>query len=451
MKTKSNLSSKKIGNDGLVFDFNIAQERLNPYETLLKMIKQYKEDGCLLDFVTGDFKNSILFEYKVFLAKKEIGETVRLRRFSKFFENGDHLFLCDIDESMLLTKNIIEEIGLELPSSITKEEKEVYKKSIVLNNANMRSNTFNSKVDCAYFYDFFLGINQYNTDFENLIYLYENDKLSFYGECIKARKNKDCFELKINNHMLKLFFLTNDYDETYKRYMSGLYNLKLNHRLINKNIKNIKLFGKDIDDQAKKIVYIFAEHFEIMNCYFASRFDSSYSNSGGAAASYWHQGYYGREITFYYNYFCKPESKEDRSSIFHEFGHFLNDTYVDECKGYVEKEKILKSFLIKDYENAFKNVRNLRYYRYRKYYKHVAPPLNIFAKKNKNILEDSYSNELFAEITCELIMGKMRKRKGKRRDHKAESLTKMFPHTKYLISQILKGKGVNKYKRFKSE
>lgn len=68
----------------------------------------------------------------------------------------------------------------------------------------------------------FLGGVRYNTDFENLIYLYENDKLSFYGECIKARKNKDWFELKINNHMLKLFFLTNDYDETYKRYMIGV-------------------------------------------------------------------------------------------------------------------------------------------------------------------------------------------------------------------------------------
>lgn len=423
----------------------------NPYEKLLKAIKKSKKDGDVLNIVTDDFKKTILFEYKVLLVKKEIGYPNMIRRNSKFFKNNGPLFVCNIDEAISLTKNIIEEIGLDFSSEVTKEDKAAYEKSIILNRINSHRNTFNSKIDYAYFYDFFLGGERYNTDFENLIYLYENDKLSFYGECIKARNNKDWFELKINNHMLKLFFLTNDYDETYKRYMGGLYNLKLNHKIIDKKINSIKLFGKDIHKEAKYIVYVFSEHFDIMNIHFASRFDSSYNNSGGAPASYWHQGYHGREIAFHYNYFCPPQSEEDRTSIFHEFGHFLNDTYIDECKEYVGKEKILKSFLIKDYEKAFKNVRNLRYYRYRKYYKHVAPPLNILAKKEKNILVDSYSNELFAEITCELIMGKIRKRKGKRRDHKAESLTKMFPHTKYLISQILKGKGVNKYKRFKSE
>jgi len=427
--------------------------KLDNHEKLLKTIKEYKDNGCLLDFVTDDFKNFILFEYKVLLVKKEIGYDVVYRRSSSFLKGRTPLSVsvCNIDEAISLVKNIIEEIGLDLPSSVTKEDETAYKKSIILNKINSHRNTFDSKIYYAYFYNYFLGINQYNTDFENLIYLHENDKLSFYGECIKARKNKDWFELKINNHMLKLFFLTNDYDETYKRYVSGLYNLKLNHKIIDKKINNIKLFGKDIHKEAKYIVYIFSEHFDIMNITFASRFDSSYSNSGGAPASYWHQGYHGREITFHYNYFCPPKSKEDRSSIFHEFGHFLNDTYIDKCKSHVEKENILKSFLIKDYENAFKNVSNLRYHRYRKYYKHVAPPLNILAKKDKKILEDSYSNELFAEMTCELILSKMRKRKGEKRDHKAERLTKMFPHTKYVISQMLKGKGVNKYKRFKSE
>jgi hypothetical protein len=45
--------------------------KLDNHEKLLKTIKEYKDNGCLLDFVTDDFKNFILFEYKVLLVKKK--------------------------------------------------------------------------------------------------------------------------------------------------------------------------------------------------------------------------------------------------------------------------------------------------------------------------------------------------------------------------------------------
>lgn len=131
--------------------------KLDNYETLLKMIKQYKEDGCLLKFVTDDFKDSILFEYKVLLVKKEIGCDVVYRRFSRFLKGITPLSVsvCNIDEAISLAKNIIEEIGLDLPSSVTKEDKTAYEKSIILNKINSHRNTFDSKIDYAYFYDYF--------------------------------------------------------------------------------------------------------------------------------------------------------------------------------------------------------------------------------------------------------------------------------------------------------
>lgn len=411
------------------------------FDKVIKLLLDYKRKYGVVD-IPVKLKEDFILKYKIL----QIHNTKKIPFYYRY-ENQE-LIIGDGFELIKPLEKLMLEIGISIPTDITDDEIEAYEYNEIIRARNYGRKTYNCLLDYQYFNNWLMGKVNKNKDFDNLINLYNTDKLGFYGACIKSRLYNDGFQYQLNTHMLTLKFQTNDYDNTYKRYMAGIRNLKLFKKDVDKKIDKIRLNNYDLKTESKSIHYVFEENFNLSNDFMDSRFENSYSNSGGSAASYGHFGSLGKEITFYYNYYCNSDKKNDSSSLFHEFGHFINETLIDDTS-YQKTLKILTSLLIKDYKLAFKQRRSLRYYRYRKYYKHVSPPLNILGKKNPRIYDDTYSNELFAEIVCDVMMSEVKKSKTMPMDRKAKKLDTMFPHTNYLVRSILKGKGVNKYKQFK--
>lgn len=190
--------------------------------------------------IPAKLKEGFILKYKVLQAHNHIKKV-----FFAYKDENNRIIHGDVCELIKPLKNIMLEIGIEIPSDITEDEITAYKYNEIIRLRNRSAKTYNCLLDYQYFNNWLTGRVNKNRDFNNLIYLYNTDKLGFYGACVKSHLYNDGFKYKLNDHMLTLKFQTNDYDNTYKIYISGIRNLKLFKKDVNltltKSNKRFKL------------------------------------------------------------------------------------------------------------------------------------------------------------------------------------------------------------------
>lgn len=424
--------------DGIIDEVIYEAYNCEPnFNNLMEMICNYKNKYDVVD-VPYKLKEHLILKYKI-LQIHEIKNELFIYRNKKF-----KLISESPSELLKPLAKIILEVGIMLPDDVTKAEIDAYDYNEKKRIESGTHKLHHYLLDYQYFNDWLTCKINRNNSFENLIKLYNIDKFDFYIACIKSRVKDEGFHTFIGNSKLKLNFNTDNFDETYHYYMKAIYNLRYSIKIMNQALRKIKINNSSLEKNANAIHFSFDEHYDFVYGDLYGLCKKDIFKNSGPAGSYWHCE---NVINFYYNYDIKPSKNKDKRTLFHEFGHFVNDTYND--MGYENKlSTTLESFIRKDCKLAFLNRKVLRYKRYSDYYKYSAPSLNILERKRKNLSRKSFAQELFAETVANLMIEK-RAKKNRKIDPKSKYVHNMFHHTNYLVGQILKGKGVNKYKSFK--
>lgn len=267
--------------------------------------------------------------------------------------------------------------------------------------------------------------------------------------CFEVEENERItLDFRIDDKFFKFEILekNNIKDEQLIRYSRCLRNIKKGIKEIYKlNLEPILKCSKWINP-----VYFFKEDCYKDNQNYDERFlvDGKLKNSTSAC-------YFSarQEITFYTNKVFEPKIKHDLDSLFHEYGHHLLQN-IEWVYFYDENKKRKFDNLIKaDYKIASRRKLFLTKTNYKRYYEHVCPPLNFILNlkemKESFVSYNGYSHELFAEIFCDILMHKQKVVKINKFKNKDLKLMNIFPNTRYIVDQLIKGKGINKYKRFK--
>jgi len=434
-KIKPSQSEKEMLSSSVKF----AHKEEPDFNSLMQMISDYKNKHSVVD-ISCELKDHLILKYKILQIheiKKDLF-TYRNKRLKLISESPSEL-IKPLSKIML-------EIGIAIPDDVTKAEIDAYDYNKQKRKENESYEFYNCLMDYEYFNNWITCKVNHDNSFENLIELYNTDKFNFYVACIKSRFNNDGFYTFIGNYRLKLNFQTDKFDETYQYYMKGIYNLRYSIKIMNQALRKIKINNSSLQENANLINISFDEHYDLVygDLYGSYEKDVFSKKNISPAGSYWHCE---NVINIYYNQQVKPCKKKDTRIFFHEFGHFVNDSYDD--MAYRNKlSETLESFVRKDCKLAVLNKRVLRYGRYSNYYKYSAPSLNILQRKGNDISRESFAKELFAETVAHLLVEKSIK-KRRRKDPKFKHVHNMFHHTTYLVKQILKGKGVNKYKCLK--
>lgn len=339
-------------------------------------------------------------------------------------EDGSNHFI-DNQTALLKLEGIINKLNIKTPEEITRKELDAYQKNL---NFNIESEKKVLSYD--YFNDFICGRFLYDNNFDCLKELYKNNKLEFYSVCKKSRKYNQYFVKSINNYEIKIYFQTDNYDETYKRFIDSISYFNCAKKYADKKIKKIRINGLDIIDEYNNLTFTIRESSHLTY----SNIECKKITSRGSMANYINSY---REINLFYNEFLEPDLRDTKFRLYHELGHFVHNVYLEIANKNNKIDKVLENFYIKDYCLSFSHEKELRSPNLKDYYKYVGPPLNISAKRSKTLNNDSSSSEMFAEIFRMNLLN----------DNYVKKLQIICPHINYLIFRILNGKGVNKYKK----
>lgn len=373
--------------------------------------------------------------------REKLDEELALEREN---EDGDYFIL----EDDVISKNSEDfTIDFEDESAIEAQEKIISELKEKIKNTNELFNIDDDLEEDDFILDFESDNKKSKKNSIDVEVKSETEDLDeIYAEVEENERITLCFRIDNKYFNFEILDKNNIKEQQLVRYSRCFRNIQKGVREIDKlNLKSNFKYPVWINP-----IYFFKEDCYKDNQKYAERFmvNGELANSTPACYSPGKQ-----EIIFYTNKEFEPNIKHNLGYVFHEYGHhLLHNIQWLLCRDESKKRKF-NNLIKADYKIATRRKNFLTKTNYKRYYEHVCPPLNFILNlkemKKSFVSYNGYSQELFAEIFCDILMHKQKVVKINKFKNKDLKLMNIFPNTRYIVNQLIKGKGINKYKRFK--